>query len=255
MAMARIAPYALPEPAELPENRVAWTPDPRRAVLLVHDMQNYFVDAYEPDQAPMTDVIPRIDALRRACARLGVPVVFSAQPPEQAPEDRMLLQDFWGSGIGAGPREHRIIDALEPTDDDVVLTKWRYSAFQRTDLRERLHALGRDQLLITGIYANIGCLMTACEAFMQDVQAFFIGDAMADLSLDEHRLALRWAAQRCAVTTTAERVTAQLEGAGAGPGAGGVPGRASGSAQGGVDGEAGNRGRSAAAGARVRVEA
>jgi bifunctional isochorismate lyase/aryl carrier protein len=216
MAMARIAPYALPDPSELPENRVAWTPDPARAALLVHDMQNYFVDAYEPDRAPMTEVIPRIDALRRACARVGVPVVFSAQPPAQAPEDRMLLQDFWGSGIGAGPREHRIIDALAPAEDDVVLTKWRYSAFQRTDLRERLHAMGRDQLIITGIYANIGCLMTACEAFMQDVQAFFVGDAMADLSLDEHRLALRWAAQRCAVTTTAERVTAQL-GAGSAP--------------------------------------
>ncbi len=214
MAMARIAPYALPDASELPENRVAWTPDPARAVLLVHDMQNYFVDAYEPDRAPMTEVIPRIDALRRACARVGVPVVFSAQPPAQAPEDRALLQDFWGSGIGAGPREHRIIDALAPNEDDVVLTKWRYSAFQRTDLRERLHALGRDQLIITGIYANIGCLMTACEAFMQDVQSFFVGDAMADLSPEEHRLALRWAAQRCAVTTTAERVTAQL-GAGA----------------------------------------
>lgn len=254
MAMARIAPYALPDPAELPENRVAWTPDPRRAVLLVHDMQNYFVDAYEPDQAPMTEVIPRIDGLRRACARVGVPVVFSAQPPEQAPEDRMLLQDFWGSGIGAGPREHRIIDALTPAEDDVVLTKWRYSAFQRTDLRERLHALGRDQLIITGIYANIGCLMTACEAFMQDVQAFFVGDAMADLSLDEHRLALRWAAQRCAVTTTAERVTAQLEGAGpdGAPGAtgGGVDRGVEGRGQGGVDQD-----RSAPAGARVRVEA
>lgn len=211
MAMARIAPYSLPDAAELPQNRVDWTPDPDRAVLLIHDMQHYFVSAYEPDQAPMTEVIPRIDALRRTCARLGVPVVFSAQPPDQAPEDRALLQDFWGSGIGPGPVEHRIVDALAPEPDDVVLTKWRYSAFQRTDLRERLHALGRDQLIITGIYANIGCLMTACEAFMQDVQAFFVADAMADLSPEEHRLALRWAAQRCAVTTTADRLTAQLE--------------------------------------------
>lgn len=235
MAMKPIAPYELPDASELPENRVAWTPDPERAVLLIHDMQQYFVDAYDADRAPMTEVIPRIDALRRACAAVGVPVVFSAQPPAQAPEDRALLQDFWGPGMGAGPREHRIVDALAPAADDVVLTKWRYSAFQRTDLRERLRTLGRDQLIITGIYANIGCLMTACEAFMQDVQAFFVGDAMADLSLDEHRLALRWAAQRCAVTTTAERVTAQLGAAGASSGGAG--------------------GRAVAADARVRVEA
>jgi bifunctional isochorismate lyase/aryl carrier protein len=210
MAMAKIPPYPLPAAAELPQNRVAWRPDPERAVLLVHDMQNYFVDAYERDQEPMSQVVPRIDALRAACAGLGIPVIFSAQPPAQAPEDRALLQDFWGSGIGAGPVEHRIVDELTPGPDDVVLTKWRYSAFQRTDLRQRLRELGRDQLIITGIYANIGCLMTAAEAFMQDVQSFFVADAMADLSLDEHRLALRWAANRCSVTTTAERLTAEL---------------------------------------------
>nr|WP_211241708.1 isochorismatase family protein [Patulibacter minatonensis] len=208
--MAKIAPYALPDASELPQNRVAWRVDPARAVLLVHDMQNYFVDAYTAGAGPLDVVIPRIDGLRRAAAAEGVPVVFSAQPPHQHPDDRGLLTDFWGAGLGAGEDDHRIVDALQPHEGDQVLTKWRYSAFQRTDLRERMRAAGRDQLIITGIYAHIGCLMTACEAFMQDVQAFFVADAVADFTLEDHRMALRWAAERCAVTTTAGAVTEQL---------------------------------------------
>ncbi len=210
MAMAQIAPYPLPDPAELPDSRAGWRVDPARAVLLVHDMQEYFVAAYRRDEEPLSAVVPRIAALRDACAALGVPVVFSAQPPDQDPADRGLLTDLWGTGLGAGGDEHRIIPELAPRPDDVLLTKWRYSAFQRTDLRDRLRALGRDQLVITGIYAHIGCLMTAAEAFMQDVQAFLVADAVADFSLDEHRMALRWAAGRCAVATTTDDVLAGL---------------------------------------------
>ncbi|MDP2713162.1 MAG: isochorismatase family protein [Solirubrobacteraceae bacterium] len=206
MSIAPIAPYALPCAADLPPRRVGWRVDPARAVLLVHDMQNYFVAAYPEGEAPLADVVPRIAGLAERCRALGVPVVYSAQPPDQDPRDRGLLTDFWGTGLGQDGAAHRIVDALAPADGDRVLTKWRYSAFQRTDLREMMRDLGRDQLIITGIYAHIGCLMTACEAFMRDVEAFFVADATADFSLEEHRMALRWAAGRCAVTTMAAQV-------------------------------------------------
>ncbi|SHH12248.1 isochorismatase family protein, partial [Streptoalloteichus hindustanus] len=103
-----------------------------------------------------------------------------------------------------------IVDELAPGAGDVVLTKWRYSAFVRTDLRERMRQWGRDQLVVTGIYGHIGVLMTAADAFMNDCQSFVVADAIGDFSVERHRMAVEYAAQRCAVTLVTERVTQQL---------------------------------------------
>lgn len=208
MALPTIAPYALPSEAELPENRAAWRPDPARAVLLIHDMQRYFLRPFA--EAPRVALLEQIGRLRRACAELGVPVVYSAQPGDQTAQQRGLLREFWGPGMSADPDQQQIADELAPGPDDVVLTKWRYSAFQRTGLLQLLHRRGRDQLIICGVYAHIGCLMTACEAFMHDIQPFFVADAVADFSPEEHRMALGYAARRCAVTLTADRLLEHL---------------------------------------------
>lgn len=210
MALPKILPYPMPGETDLPKNKVAWTADPNRAVLLIHDMQQYFIDAFTPDQSPVVELIAHIQKLRSCCAELGIPVIYSAQPGGQAPEQRGLLQDFWGSGINDGPYQKKFVDAVAPSERDMLLTKWRYSAFQKTDLHEIMRELGRDQLMICGIYAHIGCLLTAGEAFMKDIQPFFIADALADFSLEKHRLALVYAAERCAVTLTTERLIASL---------------------------------------------
>jgi bifunctional isochorismate lyase/aryl carrier protein len=143
-----------------------------------------------------------------------VPVFYTAQPVEQPPGDRALLNDFWGPGL-TEPRFHArqpIIDELAPRQEDVVLTKWRYSAFQRSDLREQLRARGRDQLLICGVYAHIGCLATALEAFMQDVQPFLVIDAVADFSETDHRMAIDYVSRRCGMSLLLEEVERSLSG-------------------------------------------
>lgn len=163
-----IAPYPLPTTTELPANRVDWHLDPSRAALLVHDMQEYFVDAFGPDSPLMSEVVANIDHIRTVASAAGIPVYYTAQPPNQDPADRGLLTDFWGPGLGDDGRE-RIVDALEPGPTDTVLTKWRYDAFARSDFAELLEQQGRDQLIITGVYAHIGCLATATSAFMRDI--------------------------------------------------------------------------------------
>ncbi|GGM59181.1 isochorismatase [Deinococcus arenae] len=199
----RLPSYPMPTPDTLPEQRVPWTPDPARAALLVHDLQTYFLDFYDPAQPPIPELLRGVADLTVHARTLGIPVVYTAQPGAQDPTDRALLTDFWGPGLPDDAALTRIHPLVAPQPGDTVLTKWRYSAFQRTPLRDHLRGWGRDQLLICGVYANIGCLLSAADAFMQDVQPFLIADALADFNEAEHRRALEYGAARCAGITHA----------------------------------------------------
>lgn len=209
MPIPTIRPYALPTGSELPPDQVDWTPHPDRAVLLVHDMQRYFLDFF-PAGEPVTTLIENARRLRAAAVATGMPVVYTAQPGSMSDRDRGLLRDFWGPGMLADGHSRRIVDALAPGPGDTILTKWRYSAFHRTDLEERLRAWGRDQLVVCGVYTHVGCLMTACDAFSRDVQPFLVADAVADFTAEEHADALRYAARRCAAVPSTDQVLAAL---------------------------------------------
>ncbi|GAA1739744.1 isochorismatase family protein [Luedemannella helvata] len=213
MSIPAIAPYPMPTEHDLPVNTAQWTIDPERAVLLIHDMQNYFLRPFPATGSPTSELIANVAALRAAFAAVGAPVTYTAQPGGMDDEQRGLLKDFWGSGMSADPEHRAIIDQVAPTAADVVHTKWRPSAFCRTGLLDQLRALGRDQLVICGVYAHVGILMTAHEGFSNDLQTFVVADAIADFAPGFHRLALEYAASRCAVTVCTRAALAMLEGA------------------------------------------
>lgn len=210
MSLPRIEPYELPGAQDIPSQRAPWRPSRDRAALLVHDMQRYFVRAFPSDASPIAPAIENMDRLRRRCADVGVPVFYTAQVGGQDQRDRGLQRDFWGPGMTGDPADHEIVDRLRPLPGTVVLEKWRYSAFQRSNLEALLRARGRDQLIVTGVYGHIGCLLTAADAFMRDVEPFLVIDAVADFSREWHDMTVAYAAERFAVPITTSQLLAVL---------------------------------------------
>lgn len=208
MAIPSISGYSLTKVK--PENRVNWSVEPHRAVLLIHDMQQYFLNFYDADSELIQTLTRNIQEIKQACIDAGIPVVYTAQPGDQRQEDRALLTDFWGPGLKADDNFTRISPALAPTEQDTVYTKWRYSAFQRTPLKSMMDETGRDQLIIVGIYAHIGCLQTAAEAFMTDIKAFMVSDAVADFSASDHDMALNYVAGRCGYVLDKQQLLEQV---------------------------------------------
>lgn len=186
--------------------RVNWTVDCNKSLLLVHDMQDYFLNFYDLEQPPIPDLIRNIKNLLNFAREKNIPIVYTMQPDKQTLEERGVLQEFWGPGINNASHLKSIFNEISPKTDDIVLTKWRYSAFKKTELQKVLHKTNRRQLLICGIYAHIGCLLTASEAFMLDFEPFLVYDAVADFSENKHNMAIEYTSSCCGVTVSTKDI-------------------------------------------------
>jgi bifunctional isochorismate lyase/aryl carrier protein len=202
MGLPAIGSYLMPDASSLPRTYASWSIDPDRAALLIHDMQNHFVGPIPTGRSPVVELVDNIAALRELAGTLGVPVIFSAEPAAQQPSQRGLVADVWGPGIGDDPAAAQIIEPLAPRPGEHLLANARHNAFLRSHLGRLLRSEGRDQLIVCGLYAHLGVLLTAADAFMNDIQPFVVADAVADFTAEEHAMALRWAARNGVVCTT-----------------------------------------------------
>lgn len=216
MSLPTLIEYVAPVPPQrdLPTNKAPWQLDPARTAVLVHDLQRYFLRVYDAECPALETAIAATERIIAAARAAGVPVFYTAQTGEHV--DRGLQADLWGPGM-APTREHtEIWPRIAPVSGDVVLDKRRYSAFAHSDFAERLSAAGRDQLIITGVYAHIGITATAFDAFQREVQPFVVADGVADFGADQHRRALEQIAGCCGVVALADSVLEALGAAASG---------------------------------------
>lgn len=219
MGIPPIPPYVMPREEEVVQNVAGWRPDPSRVALLIHDVQQYFVEPFAAGSSPVNDMIDHIAAVRDMADRWKIPVFYTMQIGNMSRRQRGLLWDFWGPGMTTDPKEQAIVGALAPRPADRIITKWRYSAFHRTGLLSALHEAGRDQLMICGVYAHFGCLITAFDSFSHDIETFLLADGVADFTAHHHAMALTNAAEGCAVVLSTRRIIEAIESGDLDPGA------------------------------------
>lgn len=207
MSISKINNYELIQQHEYPTAKVNWTIDANKTVLLIHDMQDYFLSFYGANSVLIASVIEHIKQLKQWAKDHNVQVYYSAQPQKQSTEDRGLLTDMWGKGLTEPDKldQENITASIAPEDNDIILEKWRYSAFYRTQLGEDMQNQKKDQIIICGVYAHIGVLQTASVAFMDNIKPFVVEDAVADFSREDHIFALNYVQRNLGkVVTTAE---------------------------------------------------
>lgn len=187
--------YAQVTIADVKTRGPGWALDWTRAALLVHDMQEYFVRALPVE--PSHQLQSNVSRLVRLARDRGAPLIYSGQRGGMTLEERGLMTDFWGPGMDADEEDRRLVDSVEPTEQDSRITKRRYSAFTHTGLAELLSGFGKDQLIVCGIYLHVGILATAIDCVAEDIQCFVIGDATADFNRTLHIDTLEYIGDRC----------------------------------------------------------
>ncbi|KLN71592.1 MULTISPECIES: isochorismatase family protein [Rhodococcus] len=200
-----VEPYLLPSPGEMPEALVDWDIRPRQATLLIHDMQRYFLSPF-PD-AMRSEIVGNVRDLHSWAQRVGAATAYTAQPGRMNVTDRGLLRDFWGPGMQTTDADRALVPELELGDDAWPFVKWRYSAFHRSDLLARMRENGRTQLVLCGVYAHVGILATALDAYTHDIEVFLVGDAVADFTAADHRHTLEYTSRCCARVVATKWVT------------------------------------------------
>jgi Amidases related to nicotinamidase len=180
------------------------------AALVVVDMQNGFChpdgSLYAPgSEAAIDPVANLVDRARDA----GVQVVYTrdVHPPEQF-EDAHYYDEFerWGEHVVEGSWEAEIVDELDVRDEDKVVVKHTYDAFQGTELDAWLDAHGIDDLVFCGTLANVCVLHTAGSAGLRDYRPVIVEDALGYIEEDHREYAVEHADWLFGETTTRDEL-------------------------------------------------
>lgn len=207
----RIEPYEIDAGDYLLHNKSSWTVSADDAALLIYDMQTWYVNRYD-NPSPLMNNVGR---LRKACTQAGMPVFFAAAQKVRHVAERGIAYDLWGPGIcavsDAKDEDDGFPPELTPSDSDFVVHKRKYSAFYDTNFENLLRSTNRSQLILCGVYAHHGCMVTAIEAYMRNFKVFFVGDALGDLSWEGHDMALRYVPEVCGQIALTDQVIEQIE--------------------------------------------
>ncbi|SHO52299.1 isochorismatase family protein [Anaerocolumna xylanovorans] len=212
MGIGNIKDYNMPILDNDMVNKANWAIEPQNAILLIHDMQQYFIEPYGRESLVINTIIANIKKIKLWCKKCGIPVVYSAQPAGQTAEQRGLLLERWGMGIPANMGKENIVPELSPQKEDIVIQKRRYNAFEKTNLETLIRENEKNQLIICGVYGHIGCLATALCAYTKDIKPIVVSDGVADFSYEKHVAALQHIGDVCGLVVDTNRLIGVMDG-------------------------------------------
>lgn len=164
-----------------------FTIEPGRTALVIIDMQRFACSPTNGSPFPgIENVIKNINHLAAECRKRRIPVIWVRQN---------ITLDAQGHNAGLYARFHRLSKLKDIADfgegtqiaegllydvnRDYEIFKNRYSAFRSCppELENLLKRLGRDQLIIGGVAANVCVESTLRDAMQLDYEVVLVSDA------------------------------------------------------------------------------
>ncbi|NCF72075.1 MAG: isochorismatase family protein [Gammaproteobacteria bacterium] len=154
------------------------------ALILVDLVRAYF-DKDSSLYAGVEDALASAIRIRDAARAAGVSVIYTNVVYKEDGSDGgvfyrkvpALSAFVRGNPLGDWP------DGLDPSDDELVISKQYASAFFGTSLTQALNAEGVDTLIITGVSTS-GCIRATC---VDAISSGFIPIVVSDACGDRHQ--------------------------------------------------------------------
>ena len=145
---------------------------PYESALLFVDVQNFSAHRKGAEFADLTNdhfkkkygwffnelearVIPNMQAIQSACRQAGVEVMYTTiESLTRDGRDRSLDYKITGFNVPKGSWDGKVIDALAPDEDEIVLPKSSSSVFVSTHIDYILRNLGVKQLVLSGLLTD-----------------------------------------------------------------------------------------------------
>jgi nicotinamidase-related amidase len=196
--------------------------DPAHTALLIVDMQRDFCcaggsfDRYGVDLSMYPPVIERIAETIAAARESGVMLVFiqmtvlPGQASDSPAQIRFNLRMHDGHHGEAEPLTYtldgsdgqKFVPGLEPLDGELVVKKYRSSAFWGTNLDLLLRSNGIKSVVVTGCTTE-GCVeSTARDAMFSDHYVVVVTDAVASDDPAQHEASMYLMARRFDLATS-----------------------------------------------------
>ncbi len=161
------------------------------SILLVVDMQNFFLDPGSPTfTCGGTAILPGIKHLIASFRKAGRPVIFTRHVHHPDDLDTGIMGWWWQGKCIEGTQESEIHPDLVPLLHEKVILKHRYSAFYNTDLETVLRCLKIEDVVISGIMTNMCCESTARDAYYRDYRVFIPADGTGSINEEMHLASL-----------------------------------------------------------------
>jgi ureidoacrylate peracid hydrolase len=198
--------------------------DIQRSALLFVDVQNYNARAnggeykdqgYSPEKAEtkygyffknLKEVaIPNMQRLQKACRQRGIEVVYTViESLTKDGRDRSLDYKITGFNVPKGSWDARVLEEIQPLDDEILFPKTSSSVFISTNIHYILGNLGVDFLIVSGLLTD-QCISSAVrDACDLGYLVTLITDACATYTQQRHETSLSHIKGYCRQRTTEE---------------------------------------------------
>lgn len=198
--------------------------DPARSALLYIDVQNFSARrdggefartspeematdyAYYFDRLEKT-ALPNMQSLQAGFRKAGIEVMYTViESLTRDGRDRSLDYKITGFNVPKGSWDGKVLDAIAPSEDEIVLPKSSSSVFVSTHIDYILRNLGVTQIVLCGLLTD-QCVESAVrDACDLGYLVTLVPDACATYTPDRHDFSLRAIKGYCRQVSTADLI-------------------------------------------------